>query len=126
MKRMLAVLALALVPILAEAPRLHGQCNEACVRIEMPEGRGYGCIAMNDSGTACIARSTGCYTKLCYNAMVTDPSGRALAVADVCNGRVTLRSLDRATASRRAARPRASTRSRAVASASVAAAVRVG
>ena len=126
MKRMLAVMALALVPVLAQPPRLQGQCNEACVRIEMPEGKGYGCIAMNDTGTACIARSGGCYVKLCYNAMVTDPSGRALAVADVCNGRVTLRPLDRTAASRRTARPRAPIRSTAAASASVAAEVRVG
>jgi hypothetical protein len=126
MKRMLAVMALALVPVLAQPPRLQGQCNEACVRIEMPEGRGYGCIAMNDTGTACIARSTGCTVKLCYNAMVTDPSGQMLAVADVCQDEVTVRPVRRGPASRSAARPRAPTRSAAVASASVGAAVRVG
>ena len=91
MKRMLAILALALVPVLAQPPRLQGQCNEACVRIEMPEGKGYGCIAMNDTGTACIARSGGCTVKLCWNAIVTDPSGQMLAVADVCKDKVTVR-----------------------------------
>jgi hypothetical protein len=126
MRRFLALLALgftiALVPSAARA-----QCNEACVQVFTPEGApGWGCVVDNDSGAACYARSTRCYVKLCWNAMVTDPSGQMLAVADVCKDEVTVRPVRRGPASRSAVRPRAPTRSAMVASASVGAAVRVG
>jgi hypothetical protein len=93
MKRSLAVLAFALACVLMRPAPASAQCNERCVKFSSPLGSGYGCIVDNDSGAACIARSTVCYTKLCWNAMVTDPSGRTLAVADICGDNVTVRSL---------------------------------
>ena len=112
MKRILAVLALAFAPALVHPRPAAAQCNEECVAFVTPDGRrGFGCVVDNDSGKACYARSTGCTTKLCYNAMVADPSGAVLAVADVCNDKVTVRSMTRTPAARRAARPRASARS---------------
>ena len=93
MKRSLAVLALAVACLLVHPPHVSAQCNEQCVTFASPLGSGYGCVVNNDSGAACIARSTVCYTKLCWNAMVTDPSGRTFAVADICGDNVTVRSL---------------------------------
>ncbi len=105
MKRMLAMFALALAAVLVHPPAARAQCNEACVFFYTPGGAsGHGCVVDNDSGAACYARSTRCYTKLCWNAMVTDPSGQVLAVADVCNGQVTVRPAARDRAQRRAAR----------------------
>lgn len=93
MKRSLAVLAFALACVLIHPAPAGAQCNERCVKFTSPLGSGYGCIVDDGSGAACIARSTICYTKLCWNAMVTDPSGRTLAVADICGDNVTVRSL---------------------------------
>lgn len=97
MRRILATFALALATVLVHPPAAAAQCNERCIKLVAPEGgtAGYGCVIDNDSGAACIARSTICYTKLCWNAMVTDPSGRMLAVADICGDNVTVRSLAR-------------------------------
>lgn len=95
MKRSLAVFAFALACVLMHPPRAGAQCNEQCVKFVSSQGSGYGCIVNNDSGAACIARSTNCYMKLCWNAMVTDPSGRMLAVAGICGDNVTVRSLAR-------------------------------
>ena len=113
MKRILPLLMLTLAGVLAHPPRAVAQCNEACVEVRTPQGfRGFGCVAANDTGEACIARSTGCYTKLCYNTMITDPAGRTLAIADVCGDRVAIRRVARAdhvawarTRKRAAARP---------------------
>jgi hypothetical protein len=98
MRRILAIFALALATVLVHPPAAGAQCNERCVKLIAPEGgtAGYGCVVDNDSGAACIARSTICYTKLCWNAMVTDPSGRTLAVADICGDNVSVRSPARA------------------------------
>jgi hypothetical protein len=127
MKRMLAMFALALAAVLAHPPAARAQCNEACVFFYTPGGApGHGCVVDNDSGAACYARSTRCYVKQCSNALVTDPSGHILAVADICKDEVTVRPVRRGPASRSAARPRAPMRSTTVASASVGAAVRVG
>jgi hypothetical protein len=105
MKRMLALFALALAAVVAHPVAARAQCNEACVFFFTPDGAsGYGCVVDNDSGAACYARSTRCYTKLCSNALVTDPSGHILAVADICNGQVTLRPAARERAQRRTAR----------------------
>jgi hypothetical protein len=98
MRRILAIFALALATVLVHPPAAGAQCNERCIKLVAPEGGGtvgYGCVVDNDSGAACIARSTVCYTKLCWNAMLTDPSGRMLAVADICGDNVTVRSLAR-------------------------------
>lgn len=107
MRRILAILALALAPVLVHPQAASAQCNERCIKLVAPEGgtAGYGCIVDNDSGAACIARSTICYTKLCWNAMMTDPSGRVLAVADICGANVTVRSLARSSAQRGRKKP---------------------
>jgi hypothetical protein len=103
MKRMLALFALALAAVLAHPPAARAQCNEACVFFYTPGGApGHGCVVDNDSGAACYARSTKCYVKQCSNALVTDPSGHILAVADICNGQVTIRPAARDRAQRRA------------------------
>lgn len=92
MKRTIAALVLAVACVLVHAPRVDAQCTERCIKFVTPEGSGYGCIVDNDSGMICIARSTSCYSKLCSNAMVTDPSGRTLAVAEICSGNVIVHS----------------------------------
>ena len=112
MKRTLAVFAMVVAGLLAAPPRAAAQCNEACVRVTTPEGlKGYGCVVVNDSGEACIARSTACFTKLCYNAMVIDPSGRALASADICDDKVTINAVVRGGTPVRVARAEAPKRS---------------
>ncbi|SOD03336.1 hypothetical protein SAMN05216486_11031 [bacterium JGI 053] len=105
MRRFLALLALALAAVLAHPPAARAQCNEACVTFVTTTGSvGHGCVVDNDSGAACYARSTKCYTRPCSNAMVTDPSGRMLAVADICNGNVTVHSHAHASKPRSAAK----------------------
>jgi hypothetical protein len=105
MRRFLAVLALALATVLMHPPAARAQCNEACVTFVTTTGQvGHGCVVENDSGAACYARSTTCYTKLCSNAMVTDPSGRTLAVAEICSGNVTVHSRAHASKPRSAAK----------------------
>lgn len=107
MRRFLAVPALVLAAVLAHAPAARAQCNEACVTFVTTTGSvGHGCVVENDSGAACYARSTRCYVKLCSNAMVTDPSGRTLAMADICGGNVTVHSYAHASKPRSAAKPR--------------------
>jgi len=95
MRRFLPMFAVALATVLVHPPAARAQCNEACVTVISPTGPGWGCVIDNSSGAACYARATKCYIKLCWNAMLTDPSGRTLAVADICSGNVTVRSLVR-------------------------------
>jgi hypothetical protein len=94
MKRVLVLVVLALVAVVAHPQSLRAQCNEACVKIDYPDAKGYGCVVQNDSGAACYARSFGCHVKLCSNAMVTDATGRMLAIADICGDEVTLRPVE--------------------------------
>lgn len=92
MKRLLALVTLAIGLAAMHPTDARAQCNEACIPIVAPNGaRGFGCVVDNDANAACIARSTVCYTRLCYNAMVTDPTGSALARVDICGDEVTLR-----------------------------------
>jgi hypothetical protein len=100
------MLAVALATVLLHPPAARAQCNEACIQFISPSGPGWGCVVDNSSGAACYARSTKCYIKLCMNAMVTDPSGRTLAMADICGGNVAVRSLARASKPRSAAKLR--------------------
>lgn len=96
MNRVLVVPGLAFAGLLAQPPRAAAQCNEACVEVTTPQGyKGYGCVQANDTGQACIARSTTCFIKLCYNTMITGPDGSVLAIADICGEKVTLRPVAR-------------------------------
>lgn len=123
MRRILAVLTLAVAGVLMHPPRVAAQCNEACVAVTTPQGhKGFGCIVENDSNAACIARSTVCYSKLCYNALITGPGGTVLAAADICGDEVTLRPVAR----ERAPAQVAARATRAKRGASVAAKARVG
>lgn len=104
MKRPLALLALAIGLVAMHPSDARAQCNEACIPIVAPNGaRGFGCVVDNDANAACIARSTICYTKLCYNAMITNPAGGALARVDICGDEVTLRPVARERAPARVA-----------------------
>lgn len=95
MRRFLPLLAVALATVILQPRAARAQCNEACVTVISPTGPGWGCVVDNSAGAACYARSTRCYIKLCWNAMATDPSGRTLAIADICGDNVTVRSLAR-------------------------------
>ena len=114
MRRFLPMLAIALATVSVHPPAAQAQCNEACVQVVSTTGApGWGCVVDNDSGAACYARSTRCYIKLCWNAMVTDPSGRVLAVADICGDNVTVRSLAHSPV-QRIAKPRSTAKLRAL------------
>mgnify|MGYP003576517111 CR=1 FL=1 len=118
MKRILAVLVVAVTGVLTAPPHVAAQCNEACVEVRTVQGyRGYGCVQANDTGEACIARSTTCFTKLCYNTMITGPSGGVLAMADICGDEVTLRPITREQAPARVATQAATSKSAAASAA---------
>lgn len=104
MKRLLALVALAIGLTAMHPTDARAQCNEACIPIVAPNGaRGFGCVVDNDANAACIARSTICYTKLCYNALLTGPGGALLATVDICGDEVTLRPVAREQAPARVA-----------------------
>lgn len=91
MKQTFAFIALLAGCAAIRPTEARAQCNEACIPIIAPNGaRGFGCVVDNDANAACIARSTGCFTKLCYNAVLTAPGGALLATADICGDKVTL------------------------------------
>jgi hypothetical protein len=126
MRRILAVLSVAFAFVVVHPPRAAAQCNEACVSLTAPDGtRGFGCVVDNDANAACWARSTRCTVKPCSNALLTDPAGRVLATADICNGQVTVHPVPRDRAQRRAGRSLRTRESARVAVASARAAVRL-
>ena len=107
MKRILTVFALACVPLLSHSSGAAAQCYESCAALVAPDGtKGWGCIPNEDAATKCTARATRCSFSACYEAMLTDPSGRVLAVADICSGNVTMRPLSFTSKPRSAAKLR--------------------